>query len=97
MVLTADLREQDAECAKYAANSANAAHSEGYFVQIRRWRCQFGGGDGGGQIVMVRCVPLTPFPHSNRARGANAGGSRNSLQQRKGKWVTFWKNILSLF
>jgi hypothetical protein len=29
--LTADLREQDAECAKYAANSANAADSEVQF------------------------------------------------------------------
>jgi hypothetical protein len=29
MVLTAGLREQDAECAKYAANSAKAANAEG--------------------------------------------------------------------
>jgi hypothetical protein len=52
--------------------------------------------------VKVRKNPHpSPLPTCGGLRqqgdGANTGGSRNSLQQEKGEWVTFWKNILSLF
>ena len=102
--LTADLSERNAERAKYAANSANAARIYvGNVVVV---------GDGGApfdavdvvenpvilshlQRLVVVKVRRTPSSFLPRKRGRMQNkDSDSSLRQVEIKWVTFWKNIL---